>query len=62
MRKADICLTMAGTGNHVAQEAADIIFFNDNFRSILNSVKWGRHVFLNVKKFSCLTCIFEGNY
>ena len=54
MRKADICLTMAGTANHVAKEAADIIFFDDNFASILKSVKWGRHVFQNVKKFLVL--------
>ena len=54
MRKADICLTMAGTSNHVAKEAADIIFFDDNFNSILKTIKWGRNVFLNVKKFLVL--------
>jgi P-type Ca2+ transporter type 2C len=54
MRRADISLTMAGTANHVAKEAADIIFFDDNFGSILKTIKWGRHVFINVKKFLVL--------
>jgi P-type E1-E2 ATPase len=54
MRKADICLTMAGSANHVAKEAADLIIFDNNFASILKAIKWGRQVFLNVKKFLVL--------
>ena len=54
MRKADICLTMAGSGNYVAKEAADLIIFDDNFASLLKAIKWGRQVFLNVKKFLVL--------
>lgn len=54
MRKADISITMAGTANNSAKEAADIILFNDNFTSILQTIKWGRHVFNSVKKFLVL--------
>ena len=54
MRKADICMTMANTANSVAKEAADIILFDNSFASILKTIKWGRHVFLNVKKFLVL--------
>lgn len=54
MRKADISITMAGTANNSAKEASDIILSNDNFASILQTVKWGRHVFNTVKKFLVL--------
>lgn len=54
MRKADICLTMSGSANHVAKEAADLIIFDDSFSAILKSIKWGRQVFLNIKKFLVL--------
>jgi P-type E1-E2 ATPase len=54
MRKADISLTMNGTANHSAKEASDIVIFDDNFTSILKTIKWGRHVFNSVKKFLVL--------
>ena len=54
MRKADVSLAMGGTANRAAKEEADIIFFDDNFASILKTIKWGRHVFTSVKKFLVL--------
>lgn len=54
MRRADISLAMNGTANTSAKEASDIVFFDDNFASILKTVKWGRHVFNSVKKFLVL--------
>lgn len=38
-------------GTEVAKEAADIVIMDDNFRSIVKSVLWGRSVFANIRKF-----------
>lgn len=35
----------------VAKEASDIVILDDNFSSIVQSVKWGRSVFDNIQKF-----------
>ena len=35
----------------VAKEAADIVILDDNFRSIVKAVLWGRSVFSNIRKF-----------
>lgn len=35
----------------VAKEAADIVILDDNFRSIVKAVLWGRSVFQNIRKF-----------
>jgi P-type E1-E2 ATPase len=45
----------------VAKEAADIVILDDNFRSIVKAVLWGRSVFQNIRKFlmfqvSCPAC------
>ena len=47
--------------HQVAKEAADIVIMDDNFRSIVKAVLWGRSVFQNIRKFlmfqvSCLAC------
>ena len=47
--RADVASVMAGT--EVAKEAADIVIMDDNFRSIVKSVLWGRSVFENIRKF-----------
>lgn len=46
---AEIASVNAGT--EVAKEAADIVIMDDNFRSIVKSVLWGRSVFENIRKF-----------
>ena len=38
-------------GTEVAKEASDIIILDDNFSSIVMTVKWGRSVFDNIRKF-----------
>jgi P-type Ca2+ transporter type 2C len=35
----------------VAKEAADIVILDDNFKSIVLAVLWGRSVFNNIRKF-----------
>ena len=42
---------MGIAGTEVAKEAADIVIMDDNFRSIVKSVLWGRSIFANLRKF-----------
>jgi len=38
-------------GTQVAKEASKIVIMDDNFTSIVKSVKWGRSVYDNIRKF-----------
>lgn len=51
LREADVGLAMGVAGTDVAKEASDIVIMDDNFRSIVSAVKWGRHVYRSVRKF-----------
>jgi calcium-translocating P-type ATPase len=42
---------MGIAGTEVAKQAADIIIMDDNFTTIVKTVKWGRNVFDNIRKF-----------
>ncbi len=50
-QEADVGLAMGIAGTDVAKEACDIIIMDDNFSSIVKSVKWGRNVYEGVRKF-----------
>jgi Ca2+-transporting ATPase len=51
LSKADVGFAMGIAGTDVAKEASDIVIMDDNFRSIVASVKWGRNVYESVRKF-----------
>lgn len=49
--RADIGLAMGVTGTQIAKNASDIILLDDNFRSIVRAVVWGRNVYDSIRKF-----------
>ncbi|KEH20815.1 membrane calcium-translocating P-type ATPase [Medicago truncatula] len=51
LHEADIGLAMGIAGTEVAKEKADVIIMDDNFATIVNVVKWGRAVYINIQKF-----------
>lgn len=48
---ADVGLAMGKSGTDFAKEASDIVILDDDFRSIVRSVVWGRCVYNNIKRF-----------
>lgn len=51
IKQADIGVSMGITGTDVTKEAADIILIDDNFSTLVTSVKEGRVVYSNIRKF-----------
>jgi len=51
LQEAHVGLAMNIQGTDVAKEASDIIIMDDNFASIVKTVKWGRSVYDNIRKF-----------
>jgi len=51
LHEADVGLSMGIAGTFVAKKASDIVILDDNFKSIVNAVLWGRSIFENIRKF-----------
>lgn len=51
MKASNIGISMGMTGTDVTKEAAHIILMDDNFVSIKEAIKEGRHVYTNIRKF-----------
>ncbi|KAH0791010.1 calcium-translocating P-type ATPase, PMCA-type family protein [Histomonas meleagridis] len=51
LMKADVGLSMGKCGTELAKEASDIVILDDDFKSIIKSVIWGRCIFNNVRRF-----------
>jgi len=51
LKEADVGLSMGLAGTEVAKEASDIVLLDDNFKSVVLAVMWGRSVFDNIRRF-----------
>lgn len=51
LMKADVGLAMGKCGTELAKEASDIVVLDDDFKSIVSAVLWGRCIYNNIRRF-----------
>lgn len=51
IQQANVGFSMGQTSAQLVKEKSDIVLLDNNFLSIVEGIKWGRNIYLNVKKF-----------
>lgn len=59
LKTADVGFSMGIAGTEVAKEASSIILLDDNFKSIVTAIAWGRAVNDAVSKFLQVSRLLE---
>ena len=51
LKHADVGISMGITGTEVAKEASKIVLVDDNFKTIVTGIWWGRTLYNNIQRF-----------